>query len=226
MNDDPYYQDDHVTIYHADCLDLIDRLEFDVVVSDPPYGSDWTAGIMTTRYNANGPNLRKPKKVTGDESVALRDAMLGMIGKVPSITFGTWKVPRPGNTDRVLIWNKAKASPGPVNHPWFTSHEEIYLMGSGWTGGPMRSVITTTENRSRAATESGHPTSKPVPLMRVLIDKCPDGVILDPFMGSGSTLRAAKDLGRTAIGIEIEERYCEIAATRLGQEVLDFGCER
>ena len=67
-----------------------------------------------------------------------------------------------------------------------------------------------------------HPTEKPVSLVAALLDKSPPGVVLDPFMGSGTTLRAAKDMGRKAIGIEIDERYCEIAANRMAQECLPF----
>jgi len=76
---------------------------------------------------------------------------------------------------------------------------------------------------SEAGMRSVHPTQKPVVVMKWSIERVANGVILDPFMGSGTTLRAAKDLGRRAIGIEIEERYCEIAARRLAQEVLPFG---
>ncbi len=217
----PYYQDNHATIYHCDCLEIMDDLEFDVIVTDPPYGIGWRSGGMPSNYNPNGPNLRREVFVSGDKTIEQRDRMLALIpAETPTVIFGSWKAPRPERTTRVLIWNKAGANPGPINHPWWTAHEDIYLSGKGWTGDPTRSVLTTNENRSFAARMSGHPTSKPLELMGLLVGKCPPGTILDPFMGSGTTLRAAKDLSRKAIGIEIEERYCEIAARRMGQEVL------
>jgi site-specific DNA-methyltransferase (adenine-specific) len=85
-----------------------------------------------------------------------------------------------------------------------------------WGGGG------TLARENGAKTRSMHPNQKPIALMRWCIEKCPPGTVLDPYMGSGTTIRAAKDLGRKAIGIEIEERYCEIAAKRLAQGVLDL----
>ncbi len=76
---------------------------------------------------------------------------------------------------------------------------------------------------AQCVTQTGHPHTKPLDLMVQLLERCLFSVVLDPFMGSGTTLLAAKMLGRRAIGIEIEERYCEIAAQRLSQEVFDFG---
>jgi site-specific DNA-methyltransferase (adenine-specific) len=109
---------------------------------------------------------------------------------------------------------------GDLSFPWKMSWEEIYVLGNGFTGKRDEGVlhghlVVSWESRGRT-----HPHEKPVSLMTYLIGKTDADWVLDPFMGSGTTLRAAKDLGRKAIGIEIEERYCEIAAERLSQEVL------
>lgn len=120
---------------------------------------------------------------------------------------------------------------GDLSIPWGPAHEDIHLLGEGWNRketGQKRigSVIATRGVRGGSAGEenfTGHPTPKPVPLMERLIERCPPGVVADPFAGSGSTLRAAKNLGRRAIGVEVEERYCEVIAKRLDQYVLDFG---
>jgi DNA modification methylase len=110
---------------------------------------------------------------------------------------------------------------GALDMPWKPNHEEIYVLGFGFQGHRGSGVIRANGPGAYAQLrDCEHPTAKPVNLMTMLLEKCPAGVIVDPFAGSGTTLRAAKDLGRKAIGIEIEERYCEIAARRMAQEVL------
>ena len=133
------------------------------------------------------------------------------------------------STAQVLVWDKTDGvgpGMGDLGAAFGTSHEEIYL-GGAWPKTTARrgSVLRTAcamGNPSGLVAATGHPTPKPHGLMSVLIAAAPPGTIADPFAGSGSTLVAAKALGRKAIGVELEERYAEIAARRLSQDVLDF----
>ena len=218
----PYYSDDHVTLWHGDCIELADLWTCaDVLVTDPPYGIDWAPAIGG--YKGKGSQSPGPR-VAGDATTAIRDTMLMAWGPRPRIVFGSWRAPRPEAVDHRLIWHKQGQAPGPANAAFMLQDEEIYVSGQGFrrSSPPLRSVITTREARSVEVARIGHPTPKPVELMTLLLDRCPPGTIADPFAGSGSTLVAAKALGRKAIGVELEERYCEIAARRLSQDVLDF----
>jgi site-specific DNA-methyltransferase (adenine-specific) len=164
--------------------------------------------------------------IEGDQDVGLRDAVLQIWGNRPALVFGTWRVPRP-EARALVIWDKGDSpGMGDLKVPWGPSHEEVYVCGEGWDATTRRAgVIRVATLGAADARRPDHPTPKPVPLMARLIEQCPPGTIVDPFMGSGSTLRAAKDLGRRSIGIEVEERYCDLAASRLAQEVLDLGME-
>jgi len=146
-------------------------------------------------------------------------------GERPAVVFGSWRVEKPKKTQHRLIWHKKGQPPGPLNAPFMTQDEEIYILGKGFvsTSPPMRSVISTEEHRPMAVKDAGHPTPKPVGLMERLIGRCPPGVIADPFAGSGATLLAARNLGRKVIAVEIEEKYCQGMALRLSQQVFDLG---
>ncbi len=193
----PYYADDLVTIYHGDCREWMPSLDFDAILADPPYGTAFDG-------------------VVGDESFPF-DLLPG---SVPCVAFGSPKrhvadlmaFARP--PDRVMIWAPAfswsKQSAGGVLYGWTPTY--CWDTAATGHGEPARDVFTDHDAGVSSIT-------KPITLMRRLMPLVP-GLILDPFMGSGSTLVAAKSLGRRAIGIEIEERYCEIAATRCSQEVL------
>jgi DNA modification methylase len=225
-----YYQDDFVTLYHGDCLtEHREWLEADVLVTDPPYGIKWRAG-RGSFLNIRAQTGRAPKeadhvsRIDGDMSIEARDVALGLWGDArPAMMFGSWREDMPKGTRSRLIWWKRGQAPGPTRTPFVTQDEEIYILGKGWpkADSPMRSVIPTDESRSRAPAEIGHPTPKPIGLMELLIDRCPAGTIADPFAGSGATLLAAKNLGRKSIGVELEEKYCEIIAKRCAQDVLD-----
>ena len=230
-----YYQDDYVTLYHGDCLtEHREWLDADVLVTDPPYGVAVRAGRTTgatkderrnhaARLRANG-----QQKISNDHNAAARDAVLESWGDRAALVFGSWRVPRPQGTRQRLLWVKTDPGTGLASgakQPWISKDEEIYVIGSPVRFGSPRvdsNVYITSEIRSNEVRKIGHPTPKPLPLMEGLLSKCPPGVIADPFAGSGATLVAARDMGRKAIGVELEERYCEIIAKRLDQQVIDF----
>lgn len=222
----PYYQDDYVTLYHGDCLtEHREWLDADVLVTDPPYGvaiAKNSFGHSAGKFNKS---LRIAKAVAGDENTDARDAALASWGPRPAVVFGSWRADRPKGTKQRLIWHKANTAPNLTRSPWYSTDEEIYVLGKGFTGEPERNVYITHELRSGKdglAAKMGHPTPKPIGLMESLIRKCPEGVIADPFAGSGATLLAAKNLGRKVIGVELEEKYCEAVAKRCAQELLEL----
>ena len=218
----PYYQDDLVTLYHGDCLEVTEWTEADVLVTDPPYGVSWKGAAG---YNSKGRNPSKNDEIKNDLNHEIRDQVLNIWQSKPALVFGSWRVPRPVKTKLRLIWHKRANLPGVTSHPWFSAEEEIYVMGSGFQGKPTQNVLVTDDRRDGAYGEVarlGHPTPKPVGLLERLIEKCPEGVIADPFAGAGSTLIAARNLGRRAIGVEMEEKYCETIASRLQQQAFDL----
>jgi hypothetical protein len=202
----PYYEQDGITIYHGDCLQVSAWLSAVAMVTDPPFGMSYKSGW-------------KDRAIQNDGNTEARDNALIAWGDKPALVFGRWSCPRPPKTRMVLTWDKGDwPGMGDLNLPWGPSTEEIYVLGSGFTGKRGGSVIRV----DRLTGDIVHPNEKPVGLLSRLIERCPPGPIADPFIGSGSTLVAAKMCGRSAIGCEIEERYCELAANRLAQGVL-FG---
>jgi hypothetical protein len=216
----PYYEADGITLWHGDCREVTAWLEADVLVCDPPYGVAYVQG--GPRSNVDGVRSVTPTaRVIGDATPEARDAALALWGDRPALVFGSWRVARPPNTRQRLVWFKRNTNPGlGTATPWSGADEEVYVLGEGWQGAREVNVLITDEARASAgglAAIVGHPTPKPVGLMERLVAKCPPGVIADPFAGSGATLHAARSQGRRAVGVEIDERYCELIATRLAQ---------
>lgn len=211
-----YYQDDHVTLYHGSGLtEHTEWAEADALVTDPPYGIDYRSGWRREAIAAS---------ILGDKDTSARDAALALWGDRPALVFGTWRIPRPVSTRALLVWDtKGALGMGDLSIPWKPSHQEVYVLGHGFSGKRSTDVLTYAPVQSMSRGGRVHPHQKPIPLMRDLIAKCPPGVVADPFAGSGSTLVAAKMLGRKAVGVELDERYCEVIAKRLDQGVLDLG---
>ena len=215
----PYFQNDLVTLYHGDCLEITEWLEADVLVTDPPYGVAYKSNMD------RGSRAQWHEVIKGDENTEARDNALQMWGESKaSLVFGTWKVSKPKQTKQTVIWDKTPCGfMGDLSIPFGSAHEEIYCFGTkGWTGKREASIIKSQMLMSADRERPNHPTPKPIGLMEKLISKTV-GVVADPFAGSGATLVAARNLGRKAIGVEMEEKYCEIIANRVSQDAFDFG---
>ncbi len=242
----PYYQDDAVAIYHGDCLTVLGQLDqVDHLITDPPFEEEAhtlqrrvlrqkTSGGRRDVYNGALPFsaiTEEQRQALGKWSgggcrgwalVFCQAEALGIWRKALEEGGAKWR--------RAMVWIKPDGMPQFSGDRPGMGYESIAAAwcgkgGSRWNGGGQHGVFTIPKHDSGQGHGGGsneHPTQKPMRLMLRLVDLFSQHgeTILDPFMGSGTTLRAAKDLGRKAIGIEIEERYCEIAAKRMAQEVL------
>ena len=228
---EPYYDDGTCVIYHGDCREILPTLDpVPLVLTDPPYGIPAGAAFVRLKSTVivdDGDAVHNVEVDGWRELVAFTDdawfvefgrngpaPMAAMVAGHESVGFVAWRW--------YLI---VKQAPPPTPRPTFVSAWEAALCsykgirvwhGTGYV--PDR-WIGMTPNRTGNGV---HPTQKPIEPLTQLIGALSrdDATVLDPFMGSGTTLRAAKDLGRKAIGVEVDERYCEIAAKRLAQEVL------
>lgn len=206
----PYYQDDHCTIYNTDCRNILPELpKVDLVISDPPYGMDFQSNYRIIKHSKIVNDLYLPVDLI---KMAMDKAING------AYFFCRWdnlkEMPKPKS---VLAWVKNNWSMGDLKHEHGRMWEACCFYA--FDGHEFIKRIPDVIKEGRTGNEL-HPTEKPLGLIKQIIDCNVGQTILDPFMGSGTTLRAAKDLNRKAIGIELEEKYCEIAAKRLQQEVL------
>jgi site-specific DNA-methyltransferase (adenine-specific) len=246
----PYYEDEACTIYHGDCRDILPQLgPVDHVITDPPYAiSDeglWHIGRIgkgKRRFDFFPQDLDWPEMI----NTVVKAATMTLDLMAPHGSAYWWVGHREfgplvamyesrGWNTRFVVWAKIAPSPPPPGSGWPSGAElcvYAFRPGRTWnhdgTNPPPSNVFRSDSYRHGQPGKVDHPTQKPETVIKPLIfaSSRSGQTILDPFMGSGTTLVAAKRLGRKAIGIELEEKYCEIAAKRLAQGALDlFGQE-
>jgi len=212
----PYYEHAGVTIYHGDCREVIEEWEglrthsFDLVLTDPPYGlASWTATGGNSITPAEADDIQKWDTRIDAETLARVIAL----ARYSVIWGGNYYADMLGRFRTPLFWHKQQ--------PDGMHFAQGELAWTNFDYGSCR-VLSFGIAQGDTKGQRVHPTQKPEAVMAWAIRyvRPVASRILDPFMGSGTTLVAAKRLGRTAVGIDIEERYCEIAARRLQQDAL------
>lgn len=239
----PYFQDAAVTIYHGDCREFLPLVErASAMITDPPYSphthaKQWIGSALTdagkkrvsTAHKGLGfdPLTDELRAFICEQSKRMVERWSLAFCDVESMNLWRDDFSRAGlDYVRTCFWDKVDSAPQFTGDRPAAAVEAIvcaHMPGKKrWNGGGRRNMFKHAVNGEKGA--KPHPSTKPLPLMIELMELFtePGELIVDPFMGSGTTLRAAKDTGRRAIGFEIEEKYCEIAAQRMGQEVLQF----
>lgn len=215
---EPFYQDEQATIYCGDnrqLLPLIEPDSIDLVLTDPPYGIGQSRGKSDSR----NPRVRKTYEVADWDDRPPPDWLLEL-----ALSIGDHHIVFGGNyfglppSSCWLVWDKnnGEKTAADCELAWTDLKKAVRRLRYTWDGF-MQEHMDLREPRV-------HPTQKPVPVMKWCIQQVPGecGTTLDPWMGSGSTLIAARDMGCKAIGLEISEAYCQIAVNRLRQSVFDF----
>lgn len=219
----PYYEHAGITIYHGDCRDVLPALSFQVVITDPPYGvnlgdhagaAECRAGLLVKRGGYLDTPANFSDVVVPALSLAISAALRSMVFLVPP---SMWQLPAPDAIGGIFV-------AGAVGRNRWGWSNLVHCLLYGTAPGLEKGAKPTAIAKTATAERTGHPTTKPLPWLRwaASLGTAAGETVCDPFMGSGTTLVAAKDLGRRAIGIDLDERYCEIAAKRLSQEVLPF----
>ena len=222
----PYYEHTGITIYHGDCREILPTLpKFDLLLTDPPYGINGGRG-GTSKARGRG---KYEGAFTSEDDTAQYVADVIVPSVVKSLEICDGGIVTPGNKNFCLypqpesfgvMWQPQGT--GAQRWGWADS-QPIFYYGISPTQGQFLSACSFRVTASDQC-DNGHPCPKPYSIWAKLLAKgsVEGDAVLDPFLGSGTTLLAAKELGRTGVGIEIEERYCEIAAKRLAQEVMAF----
>lgn len=243
----PYYQDEWVTLYHGDNADILPTLaEVDHVITDPPYSAHVHGNARSGRMvaaNDRGGRFRRnvelgfdhiaddDMRFIAEQSARLASRWVLTFSDTESSHLWREAMEREGlDYVRTGAWIKVGCTPQFSGDRPATGFEAVTICHpkgrKRWNGGGKHAVwsVPIVLDRGRNGARL-HTTQKPLELMSALVDQFtdPGETILDPFAGSGTTLVAAKGLGRRAIGVELDERYAEIAARRLAQDVLDFG---
>jgi DNA modification methylase len=212
-----------VTLYLGDCREILPTLgSIGALISDPPYGVAARAGMGGGSKGDGG--MWAGTTIAGDQDTTVRDEAIALAA-APFAVLSAVRIPHPPGTKATVVWNKGEhTGAGDLRMPWKPSFELVHIGGDGWSapkriGGivSINAVAGCVGNRNDG--HRYHPFEKPIELMAHFVGRAPAGLIVDPFLGGGSTAIAAIKLGRPFVGIELKPEFFEIAKDRIEQSL-------